>query len=83
MNMNRGKTGLDPHLLHCVAWRGVRPLHRVLMFRNDSAVTIMPGYPYRNIQVITRLYKSPAEVLMGFDLDACTGASPPPDHSAH
>ena len=27
-------------------------------------------YPYRNIQIILRLYSSPAEVLAGFDVDA-------------
>lgn len=27
-------------------------------------------YPYRSVQIVLRLYKSPAEVLAGFDVDA-------------
>ena len=27
-------------------------------------------YPYRSIQIVLRLYSSPAEVLAGFDVDA-------------
>ncbi|RKP04376.1 ankyrin repeat-containing domain protein, partial [Thamnocephalis sphaerospora] len=29
-------------------------------------------YPYRHIQIILRIYRSPAEVLMGFDVDCCS-----------
>jgi len=29
-------------------------------------------YPCRHVQIILRLYKSPAEVLFGFDIDSCT-----------
>jgi ankyrin repeat protein len=39
--------------------------------RTRHAVTILGQYPNRHIQVILRLYKSPAEVLMGFDVDCC------------
>ena len=36
-----------------------------------STLTVLPAqYPYRNIQIILRLYSSPAEVLAGFDVDA-------------
>jgi hypothetical protein len=28
-------------------------------------------YPFRHIQIVLRLYSSPAEVLTGFDVDAC------------
>ncbi|KAL6076304.1 Ankyrin [Balamuthia mandrillaris] len=35
-------------------------------------VTIINSYPNRHIQIILRLYKSPAEVLLGFDIDCCT-----------
>jgi hypothetical protein len=41
-------------------------------FRSKHAVTIVSEYPYRHIQIILRLYKSPAEILMGFDVDACS-----------
>ena len=36
-----------------------------------STLTVLPAqYPHRNIQIILRLYSSPAEVLAGFDVDA-------------
>lgn len=41
------------------------------IIRTKYAVTIINQYPYRNIQIVLRLYKSPAEVLMGFDVDSC------------
>lgn len=44
------------------------------LFRSKHAVTIVSQWPYRHIQIILRLYKSPAEVLMGFDVDCvCVG----------
>lgn len=39
--------------------------------RTHRAITILNAYPYRHVQIILRLYKSPAEVLMGFDIDSC------------
>jgi hypothetical protein len=39
--------------------------------RTGNAVTIMGSFPYRHVQLVLRLYKSPAEVLLGFDIDAC------------
>lgn len=42
-----------------------------LVVRSNRAVTIVGKFPCRHIQIITRLYKSPAEVLIGFDVDAC------------
>lgn len=41
------------------------------MIRTKRAITILCSYPYRHVQVILRLYKSPAEVLLGFDIDSC------------
>ena len=42
--------------------------------KTEHAVTFVQGYPKRHIQVVLRLYSSPAEVLLGFDLDAsCVG----------
>ena len=38
---------------------------------NGHAVTFYREFPNRSIQVITRLYKSPSEVLLGFDVDSC------------
>ncbi|KAG8817296.1 hypothetical protein FRC17_011296, partial [Serendipita sp. 399] len=40
--------------------------------RTRHAISIHSQYPYRNVQIILRLYKSPAEILAGFDIDcAC------------
>ena len=43
----------------------------VKAFRTSHAVTIVSQYPYRHIQIVIRLYKSPSEVLTGFDVDPC------------
>ena len=40
--------------------------------RGKHAVTIIQEYPTRHIQIVLRLYKSPAEILMGFDIDCCS-----------
>eukprot|EP00339_Tiarina_fusa_P029651 CAMPEP_0117004946 /NCGR_PEP_ID=MMETSP0472-20121206/5747_1 /TAXON_ID=693140 ORGANISM="Tiarina fusus, Strain LIS" /NCGR_SAMPLE_ID=MMETSP0472 /ASSEMBLY_ACC=CAM_ASM_000603 /LENGTH=1154 /DNA_ID=CAMNT_0004706065 /DNA_START=652 /DNA_END=4116 /DNA_ORIENTATION=- len=41
------------------------------MIRSKHAITILGEYPYRHTQIILRIYKSPAEILMGFDIDCC------------
>lgn len=43
-----------------------------IVIRTRRTVTIINSYPYRHTQVILRLYKSPAQVLLGFDVDCCT-----------
>lgn len=43
----------------------------VTVIRTKNAITFINAYPYRHIQIVLRLYKSPAEVLIGFDIDAC------------
>ncbi|KAI8894622.1 hypothetical protein BC833DRAFT_208230 [Globomyces pollinis-pini] len=43
----------------------------VLLLRTVHTLTIIRPYPKRQIQLIFRLYCSPAEVLMGFDIDSC------------
>jgi hypothetical protein len=43
----------------------------ILVMRTKQAITFHFMYPIRPIQIILRIYKSPAEVLMGFDLDCC------------
>ena len=46
----------------------------VLAVRSGHAVTFVRGFPRRHVQVVLRIFKSPAEVLIGFDLDAaCIG----------
>ncbi|KAH8995817.1 hypothetical protein EDB86DRAFT_1066941 [Lactarius hatsudake] len=42
----------------------------VTCVRTKHSVSIHSQYPYRNIQIVLRLYSSPAEVLTGFDVDA-------------
>eukprot|EP01156_Anaeramoeba_ignava_P022588 Anaeramoba_ignava/c20830_g2_i1.p1 GENE.c20830_g2_i1~~c20830_g2_i1.p1 ORF type:complete len:509 (+),score=122.30 c20830_g2_i1:13-1539(+) len=39
--------------------------------KKKCVVTLCSADPFRHIQIIFRLYKSPAEVLMGFDIDSC------------
>ncbi|KLO11509.1 ankyrin [Schizopora paradoxa] len=42
----------------------------VTCVRTKHAVSIHSQYPYRSIQIVLRLYHSPAEILAGFDVDA-------------
>ncbi|KAI9433857.1 hypothetical protein H4582DRAFT_1982964 [Lactarius indigo] len=42
----------------------------VTCVRTKHTVSIHSQYPYRNIQIVLRLYSSPAEALAGFDIDA-------------
>lgn len=48
--------------------------HTTICFRSANTVTIVSEYPFRHMQIILRLYKSPAEILMGFDVDSCSVA---------
>ena len=41
------------------------------LVRTKRTITILGDYPMRHIQIILRLYRNPAEVLLGFDLDSC------------
>eukprot|EP01094_Clydonella_sp_ATCC50884_P018403 TRINITY_DN33_c0_g1_i1.p1 TRINITY_DN33_c0_g1~~TRINITY_DN33_c0_g1_i1.p1 ORF type:complete len:1290 (-),score=370.68 TRINITY_DN33_c0_g1_i1:92-3961(-) len=41
------------------------------VIRTKHALTIIGDYPNRHVQIVLRLYKNPAEVLMGFDIDCC------------
>lgn len=43
-----------------------------IAFRSTNAISVVSQYPFRHVQIIARLYKSPAEVLMGFDVDSCS-----------
>ena len=52
-------------LVHSMPWE-------VSCVRSKNVVTLVSQYPYRHIQIILRLYRSPAEVLMGFDVDCCS-----------
>jgi len=41
------------------------------VIRTHRAVTMLCPFPFRHVQVILRLYHSPTEVLLGFDIDCC------------
>lgn len=45
-----------------------------ICIRSTHAISIVSQYPYRHIQIITKLYKSPLEILMSFDIDCCAFA---------
>ncbi|KIM35117.1 hypothetical protein M413DRAFT_32741 [Hebeloma cylindrosporum] len=47
-----------------------RALFPIVCVRKAHTVTIYTAFPARPIQIILRLYRSPAEVLTGFDVDA-------------
>ncbi|KAA1479103.1 ankyrin [Dentipellis sp. KUC8613] len=42
----------------------------VTCVRTKHTVSIHSQYPYRSVQIVLRLYQSPAEILAGFDVDA-------------
>jgi hypothetical protein len=43
----------------------------IMVVRNSKTITFMTTYPYRRFQIVLKLVKSPAEVLLNFDLDIC------------
>jgi len=45
--------------------------YEIKAFRSTHAITLVSQYPFRHVQIVLRLYNSPSEVLMGFDVDAC------------
>jgi hypothetical protein len=51
--------------------RAVPPSCPIEILRSPNSVTFLPPWPYRAIQVVSRLYHSAAQVLLGFDLDCC------------
>ena len=51
--------------------RAVPAGHEILIERLEHAVTFVLPPPLRRVQVVLRLYSSPAQVLLGFDLDCC------------
>lgn len=51
--------------------RAALPKVQIDIMRTDQSVTFILPWPYRNIQVINRLYFSMEHVLLGFDIDAC------------
>jgi hypothetical protein len=43
----------------------------IIVVKNSKTITFLPPYPYRRFQIILKLVKNPAEVLLNFDLDIC------------
>ncbi|PPQ97562.1 hypothetical protein CVT26_002347 [Gymnopilus dilepis] len=52
------------------AVRAAAPEWRVVCVRKATTISIHTEYPFRPVQVVLRLYQSPAEVLAGFDVDS-------------
>ncbi|KAJ3095565.1 Protein mono-ADP-ribosyltransferase parp4 [Phlyctochytrium planicorne] len=59
-------------------WQGSVEESDTLLVRNLRSLVLVGEFPQRQIQIVFRLYKSPAEVLMGpklkiprFDIDSC------------
>ena len=48
--------------------------HRIEFLRTEQSVSFILPWPYRKIQVITRLYHSVEQILLGFDIDCCSFA---------
>ncbi|KAF9460934.1 hypothetical protein BDZ94DRAFT_1264751 [Collybia nuda] len=42
----------------------------VTCVRTKHTISIHSQYPYRSVQIVLRLYQSPAEIMAGFDIDA-------------
>jgi hypothetical protein len=47
---------------------------QLLVVRTKNAISFVNAFPFRHVQVILRLYNSPAEVLVGFDVDSCAAS---------
>ena len=41
------------------------------VLRTPYAVTIMGCFPFRHVQIVLRMYKTPSQILVGFDVDSC------------
>lgn len=52
--------------------RKLRPPVAPLVIDNSQNAECF-RYPLRHVQIILRLYRSPAEILLGFDIDVCSG----------
>jgi hypothetical protein len=43
----------------------------VLVVRNSKTISFLPNFPRRRFQIILKIVKNPAEILLNFDLDIC------------
>lgn len=44
-------------------------LSETTVVRTKNAITIISEYPIRQVQIVLRLYRTPSEILSGFDVD--------------
>ena len=54
-------------------WKNNLPANNqnILVVKNFKTINLIPDYPNRRIQIVLKLFKSPTQVFLGFDLDAC------------
>ncbi|MCJ1280695.1 hypothetical protein MMC26_000012 [Xylographa opegraphella] len=54
-------------------WKNNLPAsnQNILVVKNFKTINLIPDYPNRRIQIVLKLFTSPTQVFLGFDLDAC------------
>ncbi|MCJ1402518.1 hypothetical protein MMC11_005738 [Xylographa trunciseda] len=54
-------------------WKHNLPVsnRKTLVVKNAKTINLIPDYPHRRVQIVLKLFKSPTQVLLGFDLDVC------------
>lgn len=54
-------------------WKGNLPPDnkQQLVVKNSKTINLLADYPNRRIQIVLKLIRSPTQVLLNFDLDAC------------
>ncbi|CAZ85051.1 unnamed protein product [Tuber melanosporum] len=57
--------------IYNVWWRNLNPERNFYVMKNAKTLTLMSDYPERRIQIILKMTRSEAEVLLNFDLDPC------------
>ncbi|KAG2379336.1 hypothetical protein C9374_007475 [Naegleria lovaniensis] len=60
-----------PHQFYKVPSLGKFTIDDIVTFRTEHAITFRFNNPIRPVQIILRIYKNPAEILMGFDVPSC------------
>ena len=45
--------------------------YQQLVVKNGTTITFIPDYPNRRVQIVLKLFSSPTQVLLHFDVDAC------------
>jgi hypothetical protein len=60
------------HAILQAAWGATPSNMQMIVLRSDSAITFVSPWPRRHVQIVLRRYRSVAEVIAGFDIDACS-----------